>query len=214
MEEQMKYKIFNEGNTDQYIPISHGKKAVGVVGSSGNLPDRLVIPGKAKSEEGKNCKIVEEDILREIFGLFEQVKPGVIDPNKPASIMPKNVKRNSRLLDSGRIIVVDERGNHVFGIGGVAYQKNALDSLKDENQMLKEQADNLIKVLVSDGYTEEQAAAIVNNKGKNVQEILAKKDSKVTGKGSDIKEPGSDTGEKDTKPKSKKTTKKDSDKGE
>ena len=179
----MKYKLINTGNTDQHIPISHGKKKEGVMGSAGNLPKKLVIPGKARVEDGKNCLIVSEETLRGVFGLFERVKAGVVDPNKPCAISPKNVKLNSRVLDTGRIIVVDERGTHLFGIGGDAYQKNALDSLKDENQTLKDQFDKLVQVLVNDGYSEDQARAIVEGKASDVQEILKKKDSKVTGKG-------------------------------
>lgn len=178
-----KFKLINTGNTDQFIPLAYGSRPAGVVGSAANLPGRLTVPGLAKVEEGKNFVIVDESQLRVIFGLYETGKPGVLDPKKPTPIIPANVKRNSRLLDSGRMIVTDEFGNHILGIGGQAYQKNALDNLKTENELLTEKISALKQVLVNDGFTEEQAQAIIDGKTDKVQEILKQKEIGTRGKG-------------------------------
>lgn len=171
----MKYKLFNNANTDLHIPVKHGVKKAGVMGSTGSLPRKLVIPGLAKVEDGKNHLIISEEDLRSIFGLFDWARPGVIDRDKPMKISPDNVKYNTRLLDTGRIIVTDEFGNHVFGIGGTAYQKAATDTLKDRVSMLEDERETWIKVLVDQmGMTEDDAKAIVKNKKDNAKEILQK----------------------------------------
>ena len=179
--------LINTGNTDQHIIVAHGSGQKGVIGHTGRLPRKIMIPGKARVEDGKNFTAIKEDVLRKIFGLYEAVKPGMIDINKPAKISPENVKFNTRLLDSGRIIVTDEYGNHVFGIGGTAYQKSALDSVKSENEMLKDKLDTLVQVLVNEGFTEEQAKAVINNKAGKAQEILRSREG-VKGKGLETKQ--------------------------
>lgn len=184
----MKYKLINTGNPDQHIMISHGVKKDGVVGHAGRLPKKIMIPGKSRSEEGRNYTAVEEDVLRKIFGIYETAGPGKINPDKPAKIAPENVKFNTRLLDSGRIIVTDEFGNHVFGVGGAAYQKSALDSVKNENEMLKDKLETLVNVLVNDGFTEEQARAIVENKAGKAQSILKEKEIGIRSTGVDLKD--------------------------
>ncbi|MCK5610548.1 hypothetical protein KAR91_52225 [Candidatus Pacearchaeota archaeon] len=172
----MKYKLINTANTDLHLPTVHTKKKEGVMGAAGSLPKKIIIPGLARVEDGKNFVAIEEDELRSLFGLFESVKPGVINRSKPMSISPENVKYNTRILDTGRLIVTDEYGKHVFGVGGAAYQKSALDSVKSENEMLKDKLSTLTQVLVNEGFTEEQAKAIIDNKAGRAQEILKKKE--------------------------------------
>ncbi|MCK4813838.1 MAG: hypothetical protein KAT14_07865 [Candidatus Marinimicrobia bacterium] len=172
----MKYKLINTGNTDQYIPLVHANRENGAVGAASKLSKKLIIPGKARAADGENFILIDEDVLRSVFGLYEKLKPGVIDRTKPVKISPDNVKLNVRLLDSGRIIVTNEYGKHVFGIGGDAYQKSAIDNLQTENEMLKEKMDILRQVLVNDGFSEEDANAVLSAKSDQVQGILKKRD--------------------------------------
>ncbi len=187
----MNYKLFNTANTDQQIPLRHGKRKEGVMGSAGHLPSILNIPGKARVSEGENYAVISEEKLRGIFGFYKFTRPGVVDPTKPCDISPKHVKFNAKLLDSGRIIVVDQSGKHVLGTGGAAYQKSTLDNAQAQNAMLIEQQERFVKMLVDDlGMSEEDATAVVKNKQAGAQGIL-KKYAGVTGS-------GADTGEKFT----------------
>ncbi len=182
----MNYKLFNTGNTDQQIPLRHGSPRKGVMGAAGGLPSILSIPGKARAEEGKNFAIIDEAKLRGIFGFYKFTKPGVVDPTKPCDISPKHVKFNAKLLDSGRIIVVDNSGKHVLGIGGAEYQKATLDNTQAQNAMLIEQQERFVKMLINDlGMSEEDATAVVKNKQAGAQGIL-KKYKGVIGVGADV----------------------------
>lgn len=187
----MNYKLFNTANTDQQIPLQHGKKREGVLGAAGGLPSILNIPGKARVSDGENYAVISEEKLRGIFGFYKFTRPGVVDPSKPCDISPKHVKFNAKLLDSGRVIVVDESGRHVLGTGGAAYQKSTLDNTQAQNAMLVEQQERFVKMLIDDlGMSEEDATAVVKNKQAGAQGIL-KKYAGITGS-------GIDTGEKFT----------------
>jgi len=202
----MNYKIINTGTADQHIPTKHGVGRNGVLGIASQLGDKIVIPGTARGEE-KNFTVVNEEILRNIFGLYENKAPGVLDIEKGSAILMKNVKRNKPLLDNGRLVVLDISGAHVLGKGTSEYQSKVVDATMQENQNLKEQNARFIEVLVAEGYSEEDAKKILDGKIISTDKKLKKAEApKVVVPGGGVSE-AKDAEAPETK--KKKSTKKD-----
>jgi len=177
----------------------------GVLGIASQLGDKIVIPGTARGEE-KNFTVVNEEILRNIFGLYENKAPGVLDIEKGSPILMKNVKRNKPLLDNGRLVVLDISGAHVLGKGTSEYQSKVVDATMQENQNLKEQSARFIEVLVAEGYSEEDAKKILDGKIISTDKKLKKAEAPKISTGDGAPE-AKDAEAPETK--KKKSTKKD-----